>query len=195
MTNMKLQLDGVALVTAAAGGIGRAVALQFVHDGCTSLVLSDLKAADLHETVAMALAVNANASVKAYPGDVTSEDFVKDLVGFVLQVFGRLDYVSNGVGTTGVPGPTHEMETASYDQVLDINTKSLWVCEREEIRSMMAQEPLDTSFGPARGAIVNVSSVMGILALPDCAPYIISKHGENSVITIELERAKFLLID
>lgn len=90
------------------------------------------------------------------------------------------------------------------------------MCEREEIRSMMAQEPLDTrqdtafamllqtsfavlttvtSFGPARGAIVNVSSVMGILALPDCAPYIISKHGENSVITIELERAKFLLID
>lgn len=83
-------------------------------------MLSDLKAADLHETVAMALAVNANASVKAYPGDVTSEDFVKDLVGFVLQVFGRLDYVSNGVGTTGVPGPTHEMETAR-------SVRSLWV--------------------------------------------------------------------
>lgn len=75
------------------------------------------------------------------------------------------------------------------------------MCEREEIKAMVKQESLMTrqeyttnevprsnpriSLDPAQGAIVNVSSIMGVQALPNCAPYIISKHGGDLCIIFE----------
>ncbi len=93
---------------------GRAVALQFVRDGCARLVLSDLKEEELRETAALALAINPAASVQVYPGDASSEEFVSQLIAFVLQEFGRLDYAINGVGIPGRPGPTHETDPARF---------------------------------------------------------------------------------
>lgn len=77
-------------------------------------MLSDLKEAELEETSTLALKINPEASVKVYPGDATSEEFVSQLIAFVLREFGRLDYAINGVGITGRPTQTHEMDTARF---------------------------------------------------------------------------------
>ena len=123
--------------------LGRATVLQFVKDGCTRLVVTDVVEKTLNETVELAKEVNSAIKIEAVVGDLTSEDFVDELVSEVVKSFGGLNYAVNAAGIAGKSLATDEMEFEEYRVVQRINMEALWFCERAEIRAMLEQDLID----------------------------------------------------
>jgi meso-butanediol dehydrogenase/(S,S)-butanediol dehydrogenase/diacetyl reductase len=134
------ELEGkAALVTGAAGGIGRAVVRTFEDAGATVLGV-DVADADGCFRADLARTEEAEAAVEA-----------------AVQQFGRLDVVFNGAGISGRPfgdGPVHECAVEAWDRVLDANLKSAFLVCKHTVPHLIAA---------GGGAIVNVSSVLGIV--------------------------------
>ena len=114
-----------------------------MKDGCTRLVVTDIVERTLNETVELAKAANSVIQIKAVVGDLTSEDFVEELVSEVVKTFGGLTYAVNAAGITGKSLATDEMEFEDYREVQRINMEALWLCERAEIRVMLEQDLMD----------------------------------------------------
>jgi NAD(P)-dependent dehydrogenase (short-subunit alcohol dehydrogenase family) len=138
-----------------------------------------LNASGLEETKKRIAAVNADATVRVAVCDVTSESSVVALIAGCVSQFGRLDYAANVAGMVLLGVQTADMSTEFFEKHYQVNLRGLFFCEREELRAMLKQEPLVTkdSKYPARGAIVNVSSMSGLVASPEIPAYAASKFG------------------
>ena len=164
---------------------GRATALQFVKDGCTRLVLTDIIEETLNETVRLIKDINSDVEIEAIVGDLNSEEFVEQMVSETVESFGSLNYAVNAAGISGKSIATDELDFEEYRRVQSINMEALWFCERAELRAMLAQEPVNGYLNRhvplitnrVRGSIVNVSSVLGIRGAPRAVPYVVSKHA------------------
>jgi len=155
-----------AVVTGAAGGIGRGVALELAREGAAVLV-SDLAAAKAggDETVAL---IEAEGGTAAFtPCDVTSAQDCAALVDTALARFGALDCAVNNAGIA-VHKPLAEVSEEEYDRVLAVNLKGVFLGMRAQITAMVER---------GGGAIVNIASVAGLMAVPLISPYTASKHG------------------
>jgi NAD(P)-dependent dehydrogenase (short-subunit alcohol dehydrogenase family) len=145
--------DKVALVTGAAGGIGRATALRFAAEGARVAAL------DQHEDgVAETVAAIGAAGGQTLPivANVARGEQVGQAVTQVLKVWGRLDAVFNGVGISGRrwgDGPVDQCTEEAWARVLEVNLTSMFLVCKHTIPALLA----------ARGAIVNLSSVLGIV--------------------------------
>ena len=160
-------LEGKAgLVTGAAGGIGRGIAVELAKEGAFVLV-SDLEgeAGRAEETIELCRQAGGDAAWQAC--DVTSAEANDALVAAVVRERGRLDYAVNNAGVA-VHKPLTEVSEEEYDRILGINLKGVWLGMSAEIRQMAAQ---------GAGAIVNVGSVAGLTAVRDISPYVASKFG------------------
>jgi NAD(P)-dependent dehydrogenase (short-subunit alcohol dehydrogenase family) len=93
---------------------------------------------------------------------------VKELVERTLQKFGRLDVAFNNAGIEQVPLPFLEQDEETFDQVVDINAKGVWLCMKYEIPAMLKT---------GGGSIVNTASVFGVIGVPGNEIYIASKHA------------------
>lgn len=136
----------MALITGAASGIGRATAHVFVREGCTKLILGDLYDEGL-QTVAKELqTLNAAVRVVTAVVDVSSEEQVNSMIHAAKSEFGAIHYAVNNAGITSNPRVrTHELPTASWDNVVSVNLRGTWLCQRAELRQMMEQDAnLDT---------------------------------------------------
>jgi NAD(P)-dependent dehydrogenase (short-subunit alcohol dehydrogenase family) len=100
--------------------------------------------------------------------NVTNSTQVEQAVAAAVETFGRLDYAFNNAGVAGKPGRTAEVTEEDWLRVIDINLTGVWRCMRAELPVMLAQ---------GSGAIVNCSSVLGLVALANNAAYVASKHG------------------
>jgi NAD(P)-dependent dehydrogenase (short-subunit alcohol dehydrogenase family) len=162
----ELMSGKAGLVTGAAGGIGRGIAIELAREGASVLV-SDLEnsAAGGKETVQLIEAEGGRAQWQ--PCDVTDPAQVQALVDRVVADSGRLDYAVNNAGVA-VHKPLTEVSEAEYDRILGINLKGVWLGMHAEIRQMAAQ---------GGGSIVNVGSVAGLTAVRDISPYVASKFG------------------
>ena len=165
-----LMTGKAGLVTGAAGGIGRGVALELAREGATVLV-SDLESsrAGGEETVRLVEAAGGTAGWQAC--DVRDAAQVHELVDRVVQDHGRLDFAVNNAGVA-VHKPLTEVTEEEYDRILDVNLKGVWLGMQAQIRQMVTQ---------GGGAIVNVSSVAGLTAVRHISPYVASKHGINGL--------------
>jgi NAD(P)-dependent dehydrogenase (short-subunit alcohol dehydrogenase family) len=155
-----------AVVTGAAGGIGRGVALELAREGASVLV-SDLAAAKAggEETAGL---IEADGGTAAFtPCDVTSAHDCAALVDAALARFGRLDCAVNNAGIA-VHKPLAEVTEEEYDRVLAVNLKGVFLGMRTQIPAMVRR---------GGGAIVNIASVAGLVAVPLISPYTASKHG------------------
>jgi NAD(P)-dependent dehydrogenase (short-subunit alcohol dehydrogenase family) len=114
--------------------------LQFVKDGCKRLVVTDLISETLKITAEIAKKHSANVQIELISGDITSEQFIANLVAHVVKIFGRLDYAVNNAGIAGKPGQTHEMNFEDYKVVQKVNVDALWLCQREELKAMVIQD-------------------------------------------------------
>jgi len=160
--------DGRAgIVTGAAGGIGRASAMAFAQQGGAVLV-TDLVActAEAERTVDMIRACGGSAQF--VPADVTSAADQENLVAECVARFGRLDFAHNNAGVEHQASLV-DMAEKDFDRVLTINLKGVWLGMKYQIRQMLAQR--------SSGAIVNTSSLAGLVSPPHLGAYVASKHA------------------
>lgn len=159
--------DKTVLVTGGAGGIGQATAQAFSRAGAR-VVVADLRGEAAAET---ARAIEAESGPAIGIGtDVTRADEVEAMVRRSVEAFGRLDIAFNNAGIEGALFrrlADHDEE--SYDQVMAVNAKGVWLCMREQLRHF-----LDRGGG---GVIVNTASVAGLVGGKMGSPYFASKHA------------------
>jgi NAD(P)-dependent dehydrogenase (short-subunit alcohol dehydrogenase family) len=159
-------LEGkVAVITGAAGGIGRASALTFAWEGA-KVVLGDRAEDALAETARLVSEAGGDAAWLAT--DVTRRDDVVALVALATERHGRLDCAFNNAGIPGGMQPFAEHSDEQFESIMDINVRGAWMCVQEEIKAMLRT---------GGGAIVNASSGLGMIAAPQVAAYVTSKHA------------------
>lgn len=157
--------DKIALVTGGAGGIGRATALAFAREGAKVAVV------DLHAEAAADVALRVAAeggeaiSVQA---DVTRADQVAAMVDQVVARFGRLDIAFNNAGIEIEHEPLAKTTEETFDQLMSVNVKGVWLCMKYEIEQMLKQ---------GGGAIVNTSSIGGLIGAARQPIYGATKHA------------------
>lgn len=155
----------VAIVTGAVRGIGRAVALRLAQDGFDLVInyrgdqgLADELGAEIEATGGKSHAIRA---------DVTQADDVAALIEGTITAFGRVDVLVNNAGITR-DALIMRMSEDDWDSVLTTNLKGAFLCSKAVIRPMMRQRS---------GAIVNLSSVVGLVGNPGQANYAAAKAG------------------
>ena len=156
----------VALVTGGNSGIGQAIALAFAKEG-TKVVVAARRASEGNETVDKIEELGGQAHF--VQTDVTQAADVKAMVAACITEYGGLDYAVNNAGIEGtVLTPTADYEEEVWDRVIDINLKGVWLCMKYEIPAMLER---------GQGAIVNMSSVAGLIGGRVGVAYYASKHG------------------
>jgi NAD(P)-dependent dehydrogenase (short-subunit alcohol dehydrogenase family) len=157
--------DKVVLVTGGTSGIGRATAVAFGREGAT-VVVSGRRVEEGNETVG--LVHGAGGQGLFVRADVSNPADVEKTMTTVLSRFGRLDVAFNNAGVEDAAAPFHEQTVENYDRVMGINVKGLWLSMQAEVRQMLKQ---------GGGAIVNTSSVGGLIAITGNATYVATKHA------------------
>jgi len=165
---MSLQYDflgQVALVTGASAGIGLATATAFAEAGA-AVVLADINEAALDAAVSQLHSSGYKAlEVKC---DVSDESQTAAMVERAVAEFGRLDMAFNNAGIAGPSGPFLDETAEEYDNVTAVNLRGVWTCTKHELKQMRAQ---------GNGAIVNCSSLGGLVGLAGRAAYHATKFG------------------
>ncbi len=155
----------VALVTGAKGGMGYATAEAFAKSGA-AVVLADRDEAAVQE--AAAKLTSAGYKAIGVGCDVVDEAQVDALVARTVSEFGRLDFAYNNAGIQGEPTDAADSIADDFDRVNAVNLRGIWACMKHELKQMREQ---------GSGAIVNCSSLGGLVGLPGRAAYHASKHG------------------
>jgi NAD(P)-dependent dehydrogenase (short-subunit alcohol dehydrogenase family) len=155
----------VVVVTGGSYGIGRAAAVLFAQRGAR-VVIADTDAQRGGETLQRIRGGGGEAIfVKT---DVSQDSQVKGLVARAIEHYGRLDCAFNNAGIHKVFVPTVDFAESDWDELIDVNLKSVWLCMKYEIPQMLEH---------GKGSIVNTSSVAGLVGTPSNPAYPASKHG------------------
>ena len=159
-------MDGkVVIITGASSGIGRASAFAFARRNA-KVIIADVNVASGQHTVEQIKAQGGEASfVKT---DVSKRADVEGLVKQTVEIYGRLDAAFNNAGIEGELAPTAECTDENWDRTLAINLKGLWLCMKYELIEMLKNK---------NGAIVNCSSVAGLVGFRNLPAYCASKGG------------------
>jgi len=164
---MKGLKEKIVIVTGGSQGIGRAAALAFALEGA-KVVVADVLVEGGEETVKMISDAGGEATfVKT---DVSREDQVKAMVNKTIEVYGQLDCAFNnaGVESENALTPLIDCSVDDFDRLISINLRGVFMCLKYEIPEMLKS---------GGGAIVNTSSVAGLVGFQLSAPYVASKHG------------------
>jgi glucose 1-dehydrogenase len=174
------------LVTGGSSGIGQAIAVRFAEFGANvaiNYLRQPEEARDTEEQVQACTAKVRQMGVRdvLVGGDVSDEDDVVRMVGEAVDGLGGLDILVNNAGIQ-ISRPTEELSSADFDRVLAVNLRGAFMCAREAIRHLLAEEK--------GGSIVNVSSVHQLIPKPNYLGYSTSKGGMmNLTRTLALEYA------
>ena len=163
MTN-KLK-NKVVLLTGGATGIGHECALAYGREGATVAVL-DRNFADAKTTAEL----TGNNSL-ALEVDVSDGSAVGAAIANVLEKFGRLDAIHNNAGIVGPARPLHETSEEEWDQLQQVNLKSVYWTTKYALSSLVE----------TKGTILNTASMVGLLGQQDHAAYVATKGGMISL--------------
>ena len=155
----------VILVTGASSGIGAAATRLFAREGAK--VVAAARRADRIEAVCGEL---KDAGLEASPVvcDVLDEDSVAGAVRFAVETYGRLDGAFNNAGAGGGRAPIHQADAAIFDHIIGVNLRGVFLCLKHETAAMLKT---------GGGAIVNTSSIGGIVGGAQNSIYAASKWG------------------
>ena len=154
----------VAVITGGGTGIGRASALVLAERGA-DIILAGRRREPLESTAGEIEALGRRAL--AVPTDVTKADQCRALVDTAVAEFGRLDVLMNNAGG-GETKSLMKWTDEEWHQVLDLNLSSAWYLSRAAVKPMIEQK---------KGAIINISSGAGLLAMPQAPIYGAAKAG------------------
>jgi NAD(P)-dependent dehydrogenase (short-subunit alcohol dehydrogenase family) len=155
----------IAIVTGASRGIGAAIAQRLARDGASVA----LAARTFAGTDATATAIrDSGADAMAFQCDVADSDAVARLVDNVLELHGRIDIVINNAGVSPLQVAAEDLPETVWDTILDTNLKGAFLLATAAAPAMIAA---------GGGAVVNISSIAGLSAIPGEAAYSASKAG------------------
>ncbi len=157
--------DIIALITGGAAGIGRATALAFAREGARAVV-ADINAREGEETVR--LIRDGGGEAIFVRADVSQSADWQRLIGETVREYGRLDVLFNNAGIEGASAPTADYSEEDFDRVLAVNLKGVWLGMRAVIPQMLTQ---------GKGAIINTSSILGLVGFAGASAYTASKHA------------------
>ena len=169
-----------ALIIGGTSGIGRATSLAFAQAGANVFVagIGAAEGASLKEEIARTTKVGVEFSEV----DVRRDAEVKALVERAAARFGRIDIAFNNAGIPGKTALVHELDEADFDQIVDVNLKGIFLGLKYQVPHMLAH---------GGGAIVNTSSLFGVMGFATTAVYCASKWGVIGLTnSVALEAAK-----
>ena len=166
MTVSEAPAPGVAIITGAGSGIGRAAALALAARGW-SVVLAGRRAEPLARTRDLA---PDPVRLLAYPTDVSDRDQVEALFGAAVDRFGRVDLLFNNAGTGAPPVPLEDLTLDDWRRVVDVNLTGAFLCLQAAFRCMKAQTPQG-------GRIINNGSISAQVPRPRSVAYTATKHA------------------
>lgn len=156
----------VAIVTGGSSGIGRATAIAFAREGA-KVVVASRRIKEGEETVQ--LVKKADSDGFFIKTDVAKAADIRAMVEKTVATYGRLDYAFNNAGVIEqTPGPIVEQTEETFGRIMDINVKGVWLSMKYEIPEMLKR---------GGGAIVNMSSVAGLVGIVGIGIYTASKHA------------------
>lgn len=156
--------DRVAIITGAASGIPRAIAIGFAGAGA-DIVIADLDDAGM-AAVAVEIKQHGRKAIEIH-ADARNESDVARMVETTMHAFAKIDILVAGVGLR-VRKPVLDISKEEFEQVLATNLTGVFLCGKHVGRVMVRQE---------RGSIVNIASIMGHTAVPGIPEYAASKGG------------------
>ena len=157
-------MPGVAVVTGAGTGIGRAAAVALAHAGWRVI------AAGRREAPLLAACRERPELMKPVIADVVSEESVRRLFDETVAHFGRVDLLFNNAGIVSAPAAVADVGLADWSAVLAVNVTGAFLCAREAFRRMAAQSPRG-------GRIINNGSLSAYVPRPRSLAYTVSKHA------------------
>jgi NAD(P)-dependent dehydrogenase (short-subunit alcohol dehydrogenase family) len=150
----------VAVITGAALGLGRAMAVRMAEEGAAVAVL------DVLDREGAELVAQLPGAARYWHCDVAREVDVARVIGEVVAYFAKLDVLVNNAGISGANKPTHELTEEEWDRVQAVNVKGVFFCTKHAIGPMRAN---------GGGSIINLSSIYGLVGAGDVPPYHASK--------------------
>ena len=155
----------VAIITGGSSGIGRETAVGLAKEG-VRVVIAARRAEESEETLQLVKETGGDGIfIKT---DVGLEDEVKQLVELTVGKYGRLDYAFNNAGIEETPKSFVDQTSSVFDNIMNINVKGVWLSMKYEIPQMLKN---------GGGAIVNTSSGLGVIGMPEMPVYVASKHA------------------
>ena len=172
--------DKVAIVTGGTTGIGRATSLLFARHGA-KVVIGDVNP----EGAKTAELIKSDGGEALFvKTDVREGEQVQNLVATTVKTYGALNCAFNNAGILPAGAPLAELEEASFDEVIAVDLKGVFLCMKYEIRHMLES---------GGGVIVNNASIAGMIADPGVAPYVAAKHaviGLSKAAALEYAKRK-----
>ena len=159
----------VALVTGGSFGIGRATALAFAQAGAKVVVADISQAAG--EATAQQIR-DSGGDARFVQADMAEAADIEGMVRTTIEQYGRLDAAFNNAGIEGEQAATADCSAENWSRVLTVNLTGVFLCMKAELRQMLAQ---------GSGAIVNCSSVAGVVGFAGIPAYTAAKHGVNGL--------------
>ncbi len=174
----RFRLDGkVAIVTGGSRGLGKVIANALAEAGASVVVTA--RSIEAAEAAAKSITASKTLGLAV---EVTSAIEVEAMVTRTIEVFGRVDILVNNAGIN-IRGPIETLKEDDWDAVIDTNLKGPWLCCRAVAALFKNQ---------GSGRVINVSSMLGEVSLPDRSPYASSKGGLTLMTkTLALEWAKY----
>ena len=162
----------VAVVTGSSSGIGRTTAIALAKEGI-KVAIAARRDREGEETLRL---IKESGSDGIFVNtDVSNEDSVIALVEETVKRYGRLDYAFNNAGVVEDPAPFTNKTSSIFDKIMAINVKGVYLSMKHEIPQMLKN---------GGGAIVNTSSVYGVIGNPQLPIYVASKHAMSERGTI-----------
>lgn len=155
----------VAIVTGGSSGIGKATAELYAAYGA-KVIVSDINR-ELGEGVAKEINDKGGEAIFV-AADVSKYADCENLVSETVKAFGQLDIAFNNAGISGEANPAADMSPEGWLKVIDVNLNSVFYCMKTQLAQMLKQ---------GKGAIVNMSSILGQVGFNTAAAYVAAKHG------------------
>ena len=155
--------DKIAIITGGGTGIGLATARAFCQEGA-KVILFGRRKEKLEKAVE-----KLGGSAIIVQGDMTNNNDLDKLINETLHNFKKIDILVNNAGLFN-GSPIHEISDSQWDEIMDINIRSVFQLTRRVLPVMLSQK---------YGSIIHISSILGLIAVPQVAAYNVSKGALN----------------